>query len=158
MRSFVTDGNFTADHKKQKHDDDVWLSDGEGIMTAREPYATHLKTAKPTTDVCFLMACSITDSANWLLRNIPVNRWSAAFGLFWMPTSDQESRTSQVLEPMLVLGMVAIVHQAALISSRVKFKQQWTIHYLTPASTRIACMEFAKSSTSMILNVNTASS
>lgn len=64
MRSFVTDGNFTADHIKQKRDDDVWLSDGEGIMTTREPYATHLKTAKPTTDVCFLMACSITDSAN----------------------------------------------------------------------------------------------
>jgi hypothetical protein len=54
MRSFVVDGNFTADHIKQKRNqDDVWLSDGEGIMTAREPYATHLKTAKPTTDVCF---------------------------------------------------------------------------------------------------------
>lgn len=54
MRSFVTDGNFTADHIKQKRDqDDVWLADGEGIMTAREPYKTHLKTAKPPKDVCF---------------------------------------------------------------------------------------------------------
>jgi hypothetical protein len=61
----VTDGNFVADHIKQKNDQhDEWLSDGEGIMTAREPYGTHLRTAKPTTDVCFLMACSIADSAN----------------------------------------------------------------------------------------------
>ena len=95
IRSLVTDGNFVADHIKQKDDQhDEWLSDGEGIMTTREPYGTHLKTAKPTTDVCFSMACSITNSANWLFRNIPVNRWSTAFGLFWMPTLDQESRTS----------------------------------------------------------------
>jgi len=35
MRSFVTDGNFTADHVKQKCDsDDIWLLDGQGMMTA----------------------------------------------------------------------------------------------------------------------------
>lgn len=82
MRSFTTDGNFTADHIKQKRDeDDVWLADGEGIMTAREPYGTHLKTAKPTKEV-YLIAYLITNSANQLFRNILANRWSAAFGRF----------------------------------------------------------------------------
>ena len=52
MRSLVADGNFTADHIKQKRpQDDVWLSDGEGMMTAREPYATYIKLTKETKDV-----------------------------------------------------------------------------------------------------------
>ncbi|KAF8810584.1 hypothetical protein BYT27DRAFT_7280526, partial [Phlegmacium glaucopus] len=46
MRSFVVDGNFTADHIKQtRPDDDVWLTDGEGFMTATGPYAVHIKKA-----------------------------------------------------------------------------------------------------------------
>lgn len=52
MRSFVADGNFKADHIRSKRpQDDVWLSDGEGMMTAREPYATHIKAAKASKDV-----------------------------------------------------------------------------------------------------------
>ena len=47
MWSLVANGNFTADHiKQQQLQDDIWLSDGEGMMTAREPYATHIKLAK----------------------------------------------------------------------------------------------------------------
>ena len=52
MRSLVADGNFTADHIKQRRpQDDIWLSDGEGMMMAREPYATHIKLAKETKEV-----------------------------------------------------------------------------------------------------------
>ena len=52
MRSLVADGNFTADHIKQwRPQDDIWLSDGEGMMTAREPYATHIRLAKDTKTV-----------------------------------------------------------------------------------------------------------
>ena len=36
MRSLITDGNFTANHIMQKRrQDDVWLTNGEGMMTAR---------------------------------------------------------------------------------------------------------------------------
>jgi len=43
MRSLVADGNFKADHLKQKNDkDDVWLTDGESYMTARGRYSEHL--------------------------------------------------------------------------------------------------------------------
>jgi len=52
MRSFTVDGNFTADHIKQKRpDDDEWLNDGNGMMTAREPYASHVISAKETKSV-----------------------------------------------------------------------------------------------------------
>ncbi|KAF8802880.1 hypothetical protein BYT27DRAFT_7305988 [Phlegmacium glaucopus] len=58
MRSFVVDGNFTADHIKQTQpDDDVWLTDGEGFMTATGPYAVHIKKAvdPKQTDTCELL-------------------------------------------------------------------------------------------------------
>jgi hypothetical protein len=62
MRSFVMDGNFTADHIRQvRPNDDVWLTDGEGMMTAREPYAAHIKRAKETQEVSH---CSIMENAN----------------------------------------------------------------------------------------------
>ncbi|KDR65066.1 hypothetical protein GALMADRAFT_82316, partial [Galerina marginata CBS 339.88] len=45
-RTFVTDGNFSADHLKQKRPgDDVWLWNGEGLMTNRHRYAAHLRVA-----------------------------------------------------------------------------------------------------------------
>ena len=54
MRSFVVDGNFTADHIKQSRpNDDVWLSDGEGMMTERLNYEAHLKAAKDIKQVSF---------------------------------------------------------------------------------------------------------
>lgn len=52
MRSFVVDGNFTADHVRQKRPmDDVWLLDGEGMMTERAQYARHLAIAVETPSV-----------------------------------------------------------------------------------------------------------
>ena len=56
MRSFVVDGNFTADHIKLKRaTDDVWLTDGEGMMTAWDPYKAHLAVAIETKEVGQLM-------------------------------------------------------------------------------------------------------
>jgi hypothetical protein len=52
MRSFVSDGNFTADHLRQRRpEDDVWLTSGEGVMAERKAYAAHLAIAKETTEV-----------------------------------------------------------------------------------------------------------
>lgn len=47
IRSFVADGNFSADHLRLKgQGDDVWLLDGRGMMTERKTYHTHLAVAK----------------------------------------------------------------------------------------------------------------
>ena len=52
MRSITIDGNFTADHIKQKRGlDDVWLTNGEGMMTARAQYYAHLAVAVDMKDV-----------------------------------------------------------------------------------------------------------
>jgi hypothetical protein len=49
MRSFVADGNFKAQHLKQKGDaTDVWLTHGEGMMTETTRYEMHLEKAKET--------------------------------------------------------------------------------------------------------------
>lgn len=56
MRSFVADGNFKADHLKQKSDvSDVWLTNGEGFMTQNEQYDIHLNVAKDSKQVCKLL-------------------------------------------------------------------------------------------------------
>lgn len=46
MRSFVADGNFKANHLKQKNDaSDVWLTNGEAFMTNEGRYQSHLAQA-----------------------------------------------------------------------------------------------------------------
>lgn len=43
---FVADGNFKADHVRQRNvDSDVWLSDGTGMVPNRQEYLDFLKTA-----------------------------------------------------------------------------------------------------------------
>jgi hypothetical protein len=43
---FVADGNFKADHVRQKNDgENVWLSEGGGMVPKREEYIAFLKTA-----------------------------------------------------------------------------------------------------------------
>lgn len=55
MRSFVADGNFKADHLKQKNDSsDVWLTSGEGFMTNVDRYASHLADATESKTVISL--------------------------------------------------------------------------------------------------------
>jgi hypothetical protein len=49
---FVIDGNFTAVHLRQKNpENDVFLSDGTGYMTSREPYLKHLRAAEAWVEV-----------------------------------------------------------------------------------------------------------
>ncbi|KAH6904731.1 hypothetical protein BKA70DRAFT_1373436 [Coprinopsis sp. MPI-PUGE-AT-0042] len=43
-RSFVGDGNMTCVHRHRPGQSDVYLKDGEGFMTARNPYSTHIET------------------------------------------------------------------------------------------------------------------
>jgi hypothetical protein len=45
-----------ASHLKQKNDkEDVWLVNGEGFMTNTDLYDTHLKIAKESKSVSFLV-------------------------------------------------------------------------------------------------------
>lgn len=45
-RSFVADGNFKADHVRQKNtESDVWLSEGGGMTSKRVDYQEFLRTA-----------------------------------------------------------------------------------------------------------------
>lgn len=56
MRSFAADGNFKADHIKQKNDhDDVHLTDGEVFMTNSERYKLHLATAEESKQVRYFL-------------------------------------------------------------------------------------------------------
>ncbi|KAH6908105.1 hypothetical protein BKA70DRAFT_1372112 [Coprinopsis sp. MPI-PUGE-AT-0042] len=43
-RSFVGDGNMTCVHRSRPGQSDVYIKDGEGYMTAREPYGEHIRT------------------------------------------------------------------------------------------------------------------
>lgn len=53
MRSFVVDGNFKADHVRQRRpEDDVWLTSGEGMFAERTRYLEHLAVAIETKEVC----------------------------------------------------------------------------------------------------------
>jgi hypothetical protein len=62
-RGAVFDGNFTAAHLKQRNPaDDVWLTDGEGMMTRRRAYHAHLDIAMEIREVCIL--CSAHPSLN----------------------------------------------------------------------------------------------
>jgi hypothetical protein len=53
----VADGNFKADHVRQKNvDGDVWLSEGGGMIPKRDEYQDFLRTAieRLTVRACFL--------------------------------------------------------------------------------------------------------
>jgi len=57
-RIFVADGNFKADHVRQKNDvDDVWLSEGSGMIPKRDEYFTFLATAIEKLTVSELELC-----------------------------------------------------------------------------------------------------
>jgi hypothetical protein len=53
----VADGNFKADHVRQKNaGGDVWLSEGSGMIPKRDEYLDFLKTAieRPTVSVGYM--------------------------------------------------------------------------------------------------------
>ena len=98
------------------------------MMTARAPYATHIKLAKDTKEVFFFFF-SVNADQHYSVRKTPANHWKVAFGQSWMLTRDQESKMSQGLQCMPVLVMVATAHQVALILSRVNNRSASTIRY-----------------------------
>jgi len=60
MRSLVADGNFKANHLKQKNDNsDIWLTNGEGFMTNTDQYAIHLQIAKESKSVGIHKYCLV---------------------------------------------------------------------------------------------------
>jgi hypothetical protein len=44
-RFFVADGNFKADHVRQKYTSDIWLSEGAGMIARRSEYEEFLRVA-----------------------------------------------------------------------------------------------------------------
>jgi hypothetical protein len=53
IRTIVLDGNFSASHLKQgRAEDDVWLTEGEGMMAERTRYKAHLDIAIEIKEVC----------------------------------------------------------------------------------------------------------
>ena len=44
-RFYVADGNFKADHVRQKNTVETWLSEGGGMMANRDAYQSFLRTA-----------------------------------------------------------------------------------------------------------------
>jgi hypothetical protein len=51
QRSFVADGNFKADHVRQRQNNDLWLSEGGGMMSLRREYDRFLAIAKERSTV-----------------------------------------------------------------------------------------------------------
>ena len=51
-RFFVADGNFKADHVRQRFTSDLWLSEGAGMISKREDYQEFLHTAVERLTVC----------------------------------------------------------------------------------------------------------
>ena len=98
MRSFVVDGNFTADHIKQtRPNDDVWLTNGEGMMTEKTSYNAHMKAAKDIPDVSFVVMPIGNYCFDRLepVRPILVPHWKATFGPSWIQKQVLESKMSQ---------------------------------------------------------------
>lgn len=59
-RLFVADGNFKADHVRQKTiSGDVWLSEGSGIIPKREEYQSFLRFATERLTVSLLLLCRL---------------------------------------------------------------------------------------------------
>ena len=51
-RFFVADGNFKADHVRQRFTSDLWLSEGTGMISKWEDYQEFLHTAVERLTVC----------------------------------------------------------------------------------------------------------
>ena len=70
-RFFVADGNFKADHVRQKNpENDVWLSEGGGMTAKRDKYEDFLRNAKVISAVCISSKHPrLSYSHNFSIRN-----------------------------------------------------------------------------------------
>jgi len=66
----VTNGNFKADHVKQKKDEDIWLLDGGGMVPNQQEYAKFLKTALEIPTVSRSHSC-VYSSCRPAIRRAP---------------------------------------------------------------------------------------
>jgi hypothetical protein len=68
----VLDGNFSASHIKQgKAEDDVWLTEGEGMMAERTRYKAHIDIAieikeVSNTQICHCLSVTYKLAASYL--------------------------------------------------------------------------------------------
>lgn len=53
------DGNFKAEHlKDRKPDDQIWLMDGHGFMVGRTEYKCYLEGTPSPLEVCYQPSCN----------------------------------------------------------------------------------------------------
>jgi len=106
MRGFVVDGNFKADHVRQRRpEDDVWLTSGEGMTAEPTRYKAHLKLAKETKEARSVNLTPLSISLKLEYRKripatVPSGHWKR-------PTCrDRNKMTLMGLPAMPVPGMV----------------------------------------------------
>ena len=64
-RVFVADGNFKADHVRQtKPSNDVWLSEGAGMVLNQQEYFAFLKTAMEKLTVSSFLSAYVACDAD----------------------------------------------------------------------------------------------
>lgn len=118
MRSSVADGNFKANHLKQKNDgEDVWLINGEGFMTNTTRYEKHIQIAKESK--------SVGDPiAQFSMLTLRTFRHQLVTGI--VPNLTEMLYTTQRIAPesaaMLAQGMVVLCRVPWSTSRRVKGK------------------------------------
>jgi hypothetical protein len=75
IHTVVLDGNFSASHLKQgKAEDDVWLTEGEGMMAERTRYKAHIDIAieikeVSNTQICHRLSVTYELAASYLYRS-----------------------------------------------------------------------------------------
>jgi hypothetical protein len=68
IRTFIMDGNFSAEHMKSRtREKDISLSDGMAFMVNQSSYMAHLKTGKEFTQVCDWLSISELTSQSYSL-------------------------------------------------------------------------------------------
>ena len=120
----MVDGNFTADHLRQKRaDDDVWLMEGQSMMTSRFPYHDHLNVAKDFRVVrdVFLISVSCTDAYHIINSAILVTTASKQWSKQMQCTA--LLKTAQGLLVMHAADMAVMCQAALLIYKRENVRQ-----------------------------------
>jgi hypothetical protein len=120
---FVIDGNFTAVHLRQKNpENDVFLSDGTGYMTHREPYLRHLQAAKGWVEVS-LQGCSAdNDISPLFLLPSPQTMSHAMTSMPRIINPREEVPMQPELALWLAVGMESLPHHLQVIFQRENSK------------------------------------
>jgi hypothetical protein len=123
---FVIDGNFTAVHLRQKNpDNDVFLSDGTGYMTSREPYLKHLHAAEAWVEVspntpCLYYLMFFLATPSLQTKNLVITI------MLMMIMSQEGAPMHRASAHWLAVGMGSFVRLLRWTSKRESSKQQKT--------------------------------